>query len=195
VKPRLILYNPVSNGSGKRILPMSLLALGAMLEGKCEYSIVDGNCDGDALAALRAEVEAGGNVLAVTVMPGPQLARAVPHCRALKREFPHLTVVWGGYFPTQHSDVILRDSAIDYTLRGHGEVAFMRLLEGMEADADVRAVEGLGYRDENGTVVQNPLPPIPHPDQLPPFPYHRIDVRRYVRPTFLGSRTLPHHSS
>jgi radical SAM superfamily enzyme YgiQ (UPF0313 family) len=195
VKPKVILYNPVSNGSGKRILPMSLLALGALLEGRFEYTVVDGNCERDALAALRARVLAGANVLAVTVMPGPQLARAVPHSRALKAEFPHLQIVWGGYFPTQHSEVILKDPAVDVTVRGHGEVAFLHLLEALEAQTDLRAIDGLAFRDPSGGVVQNRLAPIPHPDQLPAFPYHRLDVPRYVRATFLGSRTLPHHSS
>src|SRR5437588_8029675 len=99
----VILFNPRSNASGKRILPMSLLALGALLEGRHEYVIVDGNAERDVLATLRALTEAGAHVLAVTAMPGPQLAQAVPLCRTLKAEFPQLTVVWGGYFPTQHA--------------------------------------------------------------------------------------------
>ncbi|HRF97786.1 MAG TPA: radical SAM protein, partial [Aggregatilineales bacterium] len=37
--------------------------------------------------------------------------------------------------------------------------------------------------------------PIPHPDKMPDFPYHRIDLSRYIRKTFMGDRTLPHHSS
>ena len=41
----------------------------------------------------------------------------------------------------------------------------------------------------------NPLAPIPHPDRLPDFPYHRVDVPRYIRRTFMGSRTMTHHSS
>ena len=40
-----------------------------------------------------------------------------------------------------------------------------------------------------------PLAPIPSPEELPDFPYHRIDLERYVRRTFMGRRTLPHHSS
>ncbi len=195
MKPVIVLYNPVSNASGKRILPMSLLALGAVLEGKYDYTVVDGNCERDALAGLRGQVRAGADVVAMTVMPGPQLARAVPHARALKQEFPQLRIVWGGYFPTQHSDVILKDPAIDFTVRGHGEMVFLELLAALEQPGDYRSIAGLGYRDASGGVQQNDLAPIPHPDRLPPFPYHRIDIRRYIRPTFLGSRTLPHHSS
>jgi phage gp46-like protein len=37
--------------------------------------------------------------------------------------------------------------------------------------------------------------PIPHPEQLPDFPYQRVEIERYIRRTFMGDRTLPHHSS
>ena len=75
----LILYNPPSNAQRKPILPMSLLALGALLEGQHEYRIVDGNLEADPLAALeRAIDETGADILGVTVMPGPQLNAAVP---------------------------------------------------------------------------------------------------------------------
>ena len=53
---KLVLYNPRSNGSGKRILPLSLLALGAVLEGRHEYTIVDGNAERDPLAALESNL-------------------------------------------------------------------------------------------------------------------------------------------
>ena len=195
MKPHIILYNPRSNASGKRILPMSLLALGAVLENKYDYAIVDGNCENDPVSAIRAQVQAGANLLAVTVMPGPQLSQAVPHCRALKEEFPQLTIVWGGYFPTQHADVCLKSPFVDFVVRGHGEMVFLELLDALARDGNYRTIVGLAYRDEQSSVVQNPLAPIPHPDRLPSFPYHRLDVQQYIRPTFLGTRTLPHHSS
>ena len=195
MRPRIILYNPRSNASGKKILPMSLLALGAVLENKYDYSIVDGNCESDPLSAIREQVQAGANLLAVTVMPGPQLSQAVPHCRALKAESPHLTIVWGGYFPTQHADVCLKSPCVDFVVRGHGELVFLELLDALARDGDYRAIAGLAYLDDQGNVAQNPLAPIPHPDRLPLFPYHRVDIQQYIRPTFLGTRTLPHHSS
>jgi hypothetical protein len=195
MKPHVILYNPRSNASGKRILPMSLLALGAVLEGKHDYSIVDGNCESDPLSAIREQIQAGANLLAVTVMPGPQLSQAVPYCRALKAEFPHLTIVWGGYFPTQHADVCLKSPFVDFVVRGHGEMVFLELLDALTRNDDYRGLNGLAYRDNRGNTVQNPLAPVPHPDRLPLFPYYRVDIQQYIRRTFLGTRTLPHHSS
>ncbi len=193
----VILYNPPSSATRKPILPMSLLALGALLEGRHPYSILDGNLLEQPLDALDAAVrETGARVLALTVMPGPQLTHAVPLCRELKRRFPDLLIVWGGYFPTQHWEVCLRAPYVDYVVRGHGEQTFARLLDRLEAGEAPHDLFGLAYRaTEQGEPTSNPEAPIPHPEQLPPFPYHRVEMGRYSRRTFMGERTLPHHSS
>ncbi len=191
---RLILYNPQSNASGKRILPLSLLALGALLEGHHEYVIVDGNVEPDPLATLDRLVRHwGARLVAMTVMPGPQLRQAVPLARELKRRHPTVSMVWGGYFPTQHYDVCLRAPYVDYVVRGHGEAVFLRLLELLERGGAASEVPGLAYRADG--VRSNALAPIPNPDELPEFPYHRVPVASYARDSFLGKRTLPHHSS
>jgi anaerobic magnesium-protoporphyrin IX monomethyl ester cyclase len=196
----IIFYNPQSSANRKPVLPMSLLAVGAALEGRYEYVIVDGNLEPDPRSALAAHIRRIGDdlVLAMTVMPGPQLQQAVPLCRQLKRDYPRLTIVWGGYFPTQHWDVCLRSAFVDYVVRGHGEYAFLGLLDrltGQDAGVKLSAIPGLAYRDENGRPVSNPLAPIPHPQKLPPWNFERVEVPRYIRPTFLGSRTLGYHSS
>jgi radical SAM superfamily enzyme YgiQ (UPF0313 family) len=193
----LILYNPPSSAGRKPILPMSLLAIGGLLEGEHEYGIVDGNLEPDPLGALdRAIRETDADVLGVTVMPGPQLTDAVPTCRALKERHPQLSVVWGGYFPTQHWEPCLRAPYVDFVVRGHGERVFCALLEALRRDEDPSTLEGIAYRDRGtGEPESNSLAALPVPEELPDFPYHRVDTARYVRKTFLGERTLPHHSS
>jgi len=192
----LILYNPQSSADKKPILPMSLLALGALLDGHHDYRIVDGNVERDALGAVdRAIRDTDADTLGVTVMPGPQLSDAVPLCRELKRRHPRLTVVWGGYFPTQHWESCLQAPYVDYVVRGHGEHVFRSLLDALHRGDDPRGLTGLAYRDDTGDPVSSSLAPIPNPNELPDFPYHRVDPARYIRRTFLGDRTLPHHSS
>ncbi|WP_294084650.1 cobalamin-dependent protein [Sphaerobacter sp.] len=165
----LILYNPPSNARRKPVLPMSLLALGALLEGRYDYRIVDGNLEPDPAAALdRAIRETGARFLGVTVMPGPQLSHAVPLCRQIKARHPELTIVWGGYFPTQHYEVCLRADFVDYVVRGHGEVTFLALLDALRDGADPCTIPGLAYRHpDSGEIVTTGMPPIPHPDRLP----------------------------
>ena len=176
-------------------MPLALLALGALLEDRHDYTIVDGNLDRDALGTIDRLVRDGADMLGVTVMPGPQLADAVPLCRELKRRHPSLRIVWGGYFPTQHWDVSLKSGYVDYVVRGHGEVTFLSLIDRLASGEDPTDLPGLAYRLPDGMPFTTPTAPIPHPDAMPEFPYHRIDVDRYARSSFMGKRTLAHHSS
>ena len=192
----IILYNPASSASKKPVLPMSLLAVGALLEGHEDYRIIDGNLVADGLTALRQALrETGAEVLGMTVMPGPQLTQAVPVCKALKVEFPELTIVWGGYFPTLHCDVVMKAPYIDYAFRGHSEREFAAFLRKFRAGDDFTTLAGLAYRKPGGEVRMNPKPPVPDINDLPDFPYERVPMERYVRATFMGSRTISHHSS
>jgi anaerobic magnesium-protoporphyrin IX monomethyl ester cyclase len=191
----IVLYNPPSSANKKPVLPMSLLALGAVLEDRYAYCIIDGNLHDDPLAALRHAIKTNGaQVLGVTVMPGPQLKDAIPTCETLKAEFPDLTIVWGGYFPTQHYDIVLKADYVDYVVRGHGEEAFIALLDVLTREDVPVALNGIAYR-HHSEIVSNAPAPIPHPEALPDFPYHRVDLERYIRPTFMGKRTIAHHSS
>ncbi len=73
----ILLYNPVSSASKKPVLPMSLLALAAILEGQHAYRLIDGNLVEDGLVALEEQIrDTGARLLCVTVMPGPQLREA-----------------------------------------------------------------------------------------------------------------------
>lgn len=207
----IILYNPQSSANRKPVVPFSLLAVGAVLEGQYNYSIVDGNVEPDPLTKLDLLISnstpptAGSPppILAATVMPGPQLQQAVPLCRELKRRHPRLIIVWGGYFPTQHWDVCLRSDCVDYVVRGYGELVFLNLLRALESGDPqhaIRSIPGLAYHPDRSirepqSAISNPLAPIPHPKNLPLFNLDRLPVERYIRRTFLGSRTLGYHSS
>ena len=92
----IVLFNPWSTPSPKKPLPMSLLAVGSMLEGEFDYAIVDGNLDADPIGRI-LELDRTRRVtaIAVTVMPGPQLRAAVNACRQLKRLLPGVPIVWG----------------------------------------------------------------------------------------------------
>lgn len=196
----VVLYNPVSSASKKPILPLALLALGAVLEGRSAYALADGNLDADPASRIRDLLARGDGppILGITAMPGPQLRDAVPVARKIKEIRPETRIVWGGYFATQHAGTVMASDLADFAIRGHGELPFadlVRLLEGGNPDpADLARIPGLSWR-KNAEIVHNPQPALPRVADLPAFPLHKIPVERYVRPTFLGARTLGHHSS
>ncbi|MBI3744415.1 MAG: cobalamin B12-binding domain-containing protein, partial [Chloroflexi bacterium] len=96
----------------------------------------------------------GYNVLGVTVMPGPQLVQAVQDTRELKQRHPNLQIVWGGYFPTQHTDTVLRADYVDYAARSQGELTFIELMRALDGGDDVASIKGLSYK-RSGEIVHN----------------------------------------
>src|SRR6266568_4168265 len=78
----IILFHPRSTKPKNRRLPLSVLYLGAVLEGRETYEIVDGNADPDPWATIDALMRQHPvELFAVSVMPGPQLRQAVEVCR------------------------------------------------------------------------------------------------------------------
>jgi anaerobic magnesium-protoporphyrin IX monomethyl ester cyclase len=190
----IILLNPRS-ARWKHRLPLSVLSIGAVLEGRYRYSIIDGNLESDVRGTLiRTIREENVRYLAVTVMPGPQLVAAIQLSRDMKELFPALTVVWGGYFASLHTDVVLRSGFVDYVVRGRGEMAFPDLIRSLEEGRPVDVIAGLSYV-KDGRVRHNPAPAAVDPNTLPPIPYSSVDVERYLPKTVLGSRTMVYHSS
>lgn len=174
---------------------MSLLAIASMLEGDCGYTIVDANVEGDAVARVLAlAVSAPLTAIGVTVMPGPQLRDAVRISRALKRRLPGVPIVWGGYFPSQHSDTVLRDDAVDYCVRGQGEHGFARLMQVLRSGGSLNDIPGLSYRNGD-EITHTPLAALVQPDTLPMWPYHRLEMSRYFHRHYLGKTVGAHHSS
>lgn len=191
----IVLLNPWSTPSPKKPLPMSLLAIGSLLEGEFDYRIVDGNLEPDVVGCIAALADRQAlTAIGVTVMPGPQLQHAVRASRALKARLPGVPIVWGGYFPSQHADVCLRDSAVDYCVRGQGEQSFAALMRALANGGAVDGISGLSFR-RNGQVTHAVAPPLVTLDSLPLWPYDRVQMDRYFHRHYLGARVGTHHSS
>ena len=192
----IVLLHPRSTRPKNRRFPLSILALASVIEGRESYTIVDGNVDPhpwESLEQLMKETPA--ELLAVSVMPGPQMGAAIPLCRAFRQKYPSVPIVWGGYFPSLYPDATLNAPYVDFVVRGQGEDTFLELLAALRNSRDVSRICGLSYKDRFGLHVHNPERPIRSPEDFPWFPYHRLDTSKYILPTFLGSRTAVHQAS
>jgi radical SAM superfamily enzyme YgiQ (UPF0313 family) len=205
--PAVLLVNPHMCRPHSTRLPLSVLHLAAVLERRHPWRIIDGNLGpirDSALAVLRERPHA---LVGVTVMPGPQVATAIEISTAIRASFPAVPIVWGGYFPTLYPDSAINAPYVDYVVRGQGEQTLLDLLgrlrdagppSALDSARDagaIRDVAGLTWK-QGGIAVHNPERPLVHPDALPTLPYERLDdVRGYLRPSFLGSRTAVHQAA
>jgi anaerobic magnesium-protoporphyrin IX monomethyl ester cyclase len=192
----IILYNPNATRYRNRRFPLSVLSIAAVLEGREEYSIVDGNLDPHPTETILTLLrEKPVELVAVTVMPGPQTRGAVESCREIRARYPQVPIVWGGYFPSNYTDAALNADYVDFAVRGQGEETFLQLIEALRGKGGLECIRGLSYKNLGGKHQHNAERPLRGLDDFPQYPYHRIPAEKYLLPTFLGRRTAVHQAS
>jgi radical SAM superfamily enzyme YgiQ (UPF0313 family) len=204
MKGKILLINPRMCPPKAVRMPLSLLALGAALEGGHDYRIIDGNVEPDALGTVLRELASEPcDLLGVTVMPGPQVAPAIEISRAVREAYPQVPVAWGGYFPTLYPEAAINAPYVDYVVRGQGETTLLELITALRdgggmagIGGGMAGVAGLTWKDR-GEVRHNPDRPFQPPDRFPPLPYERVaaNMDRYLRPSFMGTRTAVHQAA
>lgn len=192
----ILFYNPISTSAGKQRLPLSLMSVASVIAADYDIEFIDGNLIADPATAIIERAKAtGARLLAVTCMPGPQLRQAVPVCKQIKAAMPGLTILWGGYFPTQHEQVTLKSGYIDYVIQGQGEAPFRQFVDRLHNGGSLTDIPSLGYVDASGEVIVNVRGPVVPLNNLPRYPYDQLDVSRYVGRSYLGDRVLSHNTS
>lgn len=77
-------------------------------------------------------------------------------CQELKQAMPSVLICAGGTTPTYNGDIILEEEpAIEYIIRGEGELVFLDLVNHLEQGIGTKKIKGLMYR-EDGKIVSNP---------------------------------------
>jgi radical SAM superfamily enzyme YgiQ (UPF0313 family) len=81
---------------------------------------------------------------------------AIETAREIKRIYPGVRVVLGGFTASQFADEILRDFPfIDFIIRGDAEIPLLGLIRSLKSSGDYRSIQNLSWRDVSG-VVHNP---------------------------------------
>ncbi|MEO8594642.1 MAG: radical SAM protein [Candidatus Solibacter sp.] len=192
----ILLFHPRSTKPKNRRLPLSILHLAAVLEGRETYEIIDGNADPDPWATIDAHLrEHPAELFGVSVMPGPQLHQAVEISRKVREKYPRVPIVWGGYFASLYTVAALNARYVDFVVKGQGEDTLLELLEQLRSTRDFSQVRGLSFKDAFGLPVHTAERKLKAPDDFPWLPYHRLDQAKYLARTFLGSRTAVHQAS
>ncbi|HEU4719134.1 MAG TPA: radical SAM protein, partial [Bacteroidia bacterium] len=196
---KVLLFNPRAAEHKPRI-PNSVLQVAASIEGKYEWSIVDGNIEEAPVAKLFHYLRTGEYAyFGCTVMPGPQLRQAIIASSEIRKNFPSVKIAWGGYFPSNQPEVCLRSGYVDAIINGPGDKSFPALLDAWEKNETVPGeIPNLIFLRE-GRMITTQKDAIYEQDTLPDLPYEKLDaiypLKRYLGKTYLGTRTIAYHSS
>lgn len=192
----ILLFHPRATRPRNCRLPLTVLALAAVLEGREEYEIIDGNLEDRPVEAMLSIIDTCAvELLGVSAMPGPQMAAAMEASREIRKLRPHVKIAWGGYFPSIYPDAALNARYVDFVVRGQGEETLLELIDAIRGNRTLDSIRGLSYKDAFGLPRNNSERPMKGPDSFPWSPFHRLPVEKYLRPSFFGKRTAVHHAS
>lgn len=195
---KIILFNPRSANSKHRI-PNSILQVGASIEGKYNYVLVDGNMERDPWKKINGYLSTGEfRYFCCTVMPGLQLREAITFTERIRKEFPDIINIWGGYFPSNQYKAVINSGYVDFIINGQGDEAFPQLIDALENKNSINKINNLIFKKEN-EIIKTPLAPLQDQDTLPDLPYEYLNelypIKNYLGKTFLGNKTIAYHSS
>ncbi len=187
----VLLFAPNSVKSGRRVLPLSLLAISSYLE-KDNYDIriyhsYDKEEYSEALNYLDKAICVG-----ITSMTGYQILDGLNFAELVRKKNKNIPIVWGGVHPTIKPLQTIKNDLVDIVVVGQGEETFYELVKALEKKSGMENVSGIVYK-KNEKIVENPLRAVKDINKLPSIPYHVLGdkIERYIKPNVYAKRNLP----
>ncbi len=101
---------------------------------------------------------------------------------------PNIKVIFGGIHASfMYEEIFSQSQAIDFIIRGEGEVTIKELLNALSADSDLSEIKGLVYRDGKNPVI-TPVRGFLHNFDNLPMAWDLLDWRDYKYYIIPGSR-------
>jgi len=196
-KDLVLLYSPKSTPENLRHIgiPLSLLAVGTPVS-KLGYKvkIVDGNVD-DASYQTAAPYLDKTLCIGVTSMTGPQINAALNFIKEVKKNYPDIPIVWGGFHPTILPLQTLATPYADIVVKGMGETTFSQVVKAIDKGEKFDNILGIAYK-QDGRIIENEDRPIEDINDFPPLDYELLDdVEKYIVSTPYAPKTIDYISS
>ncbi|MDD5691893.1 MAG: radical SAM protein [Candidatus Omnitrophica bacterium] len=111
----------------------------------------------------------------------------------IKDWYPDSIIILGGIHPTVLPEEALRNTAVDFVVRGEGEEILLELYDAIKNRKDHSHIKGLSYKS-GFKYIHNPPAELPVLDDFPPFPYHLFEkgLGKYNFSFISSSRGCPY---
>lgn len=186
---KVVLYNPAAVF---HTMPLGLLAIGSNLDrNRFEVRIVDARIEPDPLAATLAACE-GAICFGVTLLTGRPLGDGLNVLRAVKKTYPDIVTIVGGWHPSLFPAEMLDEASIDIAVFGQGERGFAEIVECISGGNSPEDIPGTVWRGE-GSVIKGTPRRLESLDAFAPPDFDLIPVERYFE--LKGRRQLDYITS
>ncbi len=183
-------------------LPLGLAYLAATLE-KAKYKVNILDCRGRDVDNIRVSkderfkvqgldereslefIDPETDIIGVSIMFSQEWPQIRDYINLVRERFPKAKIIVGGEHPTAMPEYTLRDCpAIDYLVRGEGELTLLDVVHRIRSGKAVVGVGGVAYL-AGGEYIETPLSARMADITEMPWPaWHLIDMEPYFQPNY-----------
>ena len=111
--------------------------------------------------------ESGAFLVGISSLFTPYLPETLQTAETVKAWHPDCKIVIGGHHPSAMPQSVMESAAVDFVIRGEGEVSLHLLAKAVLNGEAYHSIPGLVFRRENGAIHINPPARMRHPDDHP----------------------------
>lgn len=196
MKKTVVLFHPkVHPTSSYCQIPLGILAVAGPLE-KAGYrlklidAMVEKDYEDQVIKSSRKAV-----CLGISCMTGYQIHDGLRVAKLVKKKYPRLPIIWGGWHPSVESSQTIANPVVDVVIRGQGERTMLEIVSRLEKNLSLKKILGISYKNK-GKIIENPDRAFEDVNNFPPLPYHLVELEKYIlNIEELGTRVINYISS
>jgi radical SAM superfamily enzyme YgiQ (UPF0313 family) len=118
--------------------------------------------------------------LGISVLTGPMIHGAIEVSTAIKRCYPNLPVIFGGWHPSLLPEETLNEPFVDAVVRGQGEMTLLEVAVALAEDGPLGNISGLSWK-RDGLPQHNLERRVQPLESLPTPAFDLVDFDAYER--------------
>jgi len=125
--------------------------------------------------------DSGAFLVGISALFTPYVEVALCVAASVKKFHPECRIVLGGHHPTSLPVSVMEHKAVDFVLRGEGEVSMPRLARAIKTGTGYDSIPGIVFRKDDGSLQINDPAVMINPDHFPLPATHLIKQKFYKR--------------
>ena len=125
--------------------------------------------------------KSGAFLVGISSLFTPYMRQAIQTAEVVKAHLPGCKIVLGGHHPTALPQSVMESGAVDFILRGEGEVSMPLLARTLANGGQLDTIPGIVFRQPDGTLHIKPPVQMPDPDKFPLPAVHLVNQQYYRR--------------
>ncbi|MFH2000479.1 MAG: radical SAM protein [Planctomycetota bacterium] len=111
--------------------------------------------------------------------PGDQVLRTLELASELKRRYPQVAILMGGWFATVFTDACMDLPPVDIVVQGQADRSIVEIADRLRLQKNMEDLPGVQSR-WNGAFIQNPRRPLEDINATSRIPFDRFPINEYI---------------